>query len=160
MIDANERGICRRWTWYMIWGGIFAMMILVSVMSTTMMIIENNESLSSSPLRSFHSLHVRKKNFTLDPIILPIPTGDGHHRHKFYNLTTISPNKIHRGVFLVRTNYPYSVVLPNDDHDDNSNNDDDDQKYPLETTLNQARRHQCDIIATNGKINVFMLSLL
>jgi hypothetical protein len=54
---------------------------------------------------------------------------------------------MHRGVFLVRTNYPYSVVLPNDD----KSNSNGDEKYPLETTLNQARQHQCDIIATNGK---------
>lgn len=95
-----------------------------------------------------------------EPVILPIPVSGNKTNPYFVNVTTkMEPSKRmtrnaviekapyddqHRGYYLVTTNYPWSVVLPN-------NNDDDESESPfLEKTTLQAANRPCDIVATNG----------
>jgi len=101
-----------------------------------------------------------------DPVILPIPPSGDEKNPYFMNLTTTRKcNEItikahydrhHRGYYLVTTNYPWSIGLPN--NSGNNQTDGDNFNYSsssklssfLQTTSQQAENHHCNIVATNG----------
>lgn len=86
----------------------------------------------------------------LDPIVMPI----SDNITKFVNVTKLhsSPSSNRGAAYLVRTNYAWSVVLPTPvvSHNSTRRQNPGRQKYPLQTTLQQAQIHNCDIVATNG----------
>ena len=101
-----------------------------------------------------------------DPVILPIPQSGDENNPYFVNVTStrgslktaiksvvatrVPPyDKHHRGYYLVTTNYPWSVVLPNTS-DSNRSNTSDPSTPLLQKTSHQAANHNCNIVATNG----------
>lgn len=101
-----------------------------------------------------------------DPIILPIPPSGDENNPYFVN-TTFTRERIdgmlqndvavigrqydkhHRGCYLVTTNYPWSITLP-DMSDSDSIIDENMLTSLLQKTSRQAMNHRCDIVATNG----------
>ncbi len=101
-----------------------------------------------------------------DPVILPIPPSGDETNPYFVNVTSVrqslrrvvkravdftlkSYEKHHRGYYLVTTNYPWSVVLPDSSYNYGSNSS-SPQTPLLQKTSIQAAVHHCDIVASNG----------
>ena len=101
-----------------------------------------------------------------DPVILPIPPSGDEKNPYFVNITSAwqsvrrvaqraidvtenSYDRHHRGYYLVTTNYPWSVVLPDASYDKRSNSS-RPQAPLLQKTSIQAAAHHCDIVASNG----------
>lgn len=91
---------------------------------------------------SFSSL-----SLSLDPVIIPIHSSG---RPYFANLTTLPlpKSRWEESAYLIRTNYPWKVVLPQPTT--TSPNNGKHTSYPLQTTRQQARREHCTVAATNG----------
>jgi len=111
---------------------------------------------------------------SIDPVILPIPPSGNERNPYFANLTRVrkfskksiqnagtfgaSYDKHHRGYYLVTTNYPWSVVYPNNSHANQTFVDTDvswssngNTFSPfLQTTSEQSKQYQCNVAATNG----------
>jgi hypothetical protein len=92
---------------------------------------------------------------SLPPIVIPISRKGPY----FTDITSTSSSKL-ATVTVVRTNYPWKVVVPptpsiSELSSWNTSTGWKTQRYrrqrlPMETTLRQAKHHHCDIIAANG----------
>lgn len=142
-----------RWSYRIIYSSLITFSIVV-VMGAMQTIMRDSTSIIDS------------KALLPDPVILPIPPSGDEKNPYFVNLTTtrkcndITPkapyDKHHRGYYLVTTNYPWSIVLPNNSDnnqsDVNSNNNNSSSRLSsfLQMTSQQAENRHCNIVATNG----------
>jgi Phosphodiester glycosidase len=74
------------------------------------------------------------------PVIFPI----SQNKPLFVNLTTLPSNASRwETAHLIHTNYPWKVVVP-------PPSENTSHRLTLETTLQQAQRHHCNVAAANG----------
>jgi hypothetical protein len=108
----------------------------------------------------FHisSGHMKRASTRLDPILVPKSNS-----RLFVNVTTLHPTCDRGPAYVVRTNYPWKIVMPPQGGDKaattrKSKNENylggrlsqNSTNFPLSTTLSQSKYYHCDILAVNG----------